>query len=268
VLVIEPVVFILINAGMVTKYSMQFDRVLITTHLDKLDADSIFLEIGSSRGPGCSTQELADIAYELGVKLHSVDIRPEIHSEIKHDNVVLHTAVGSEWCESVLPTLGKKIAFLYLDNFDIIWDILMLQDTYETSEWNRSVYDDLKGPSWPEDFTPWHLLPNDLKQEIRDTFHKQGSELGVFLRLQEQITFYKQRMGVELTNNNCQIEHLTQLMRIEPFLARNSVVMFDDTFTVNDCWHGKCGPGVVFLQCNGFQITSKMPNSVLLTRSG
>jgi hypothetical protein len=71
--------------------------------------------------------------------------------------------------------------------------------------------------------------------------------------IQNQIKDYRQA-GIEMTNFNCQIEHMSQLIHLYPHLTPDATVMFDDTYTRNDCWVGKCGPGVVFLQAQGWKI--------------
>ena len=136
---------------------MKFPYNNIKNFLPTIDPDSMFLEIGSEREAG-STMFLSDLAAECNVTLHSVDICNHATDTITHNNLVLHTAQGSTWCQHVLPTLNQKISLLYLDNFDIIWDSLMLKGTYESGEWNRQIYNDLKGTHWPEEYTPYHLL--------------------------------------------------------------------------------------------------------------
>ena len=69
----------------------------------------------------------------------------------------------------------------------------------------------------------------------------------------EQAKFY-QSMGMEMTNNHCQVEHMSQLLSLYPHLTSDAVVVFDDTYQINDCWVGKCGPGVVYLQAHGWKL--------------
>jgi hypothetical protein len=70
---------------------------------------------------------------------------------------------------------------------------------------------------------------------------------------QQQIDHY-QSVGITMTNNNCQVEHMSQMLHLYKHLTLNAVIMFDDTYTINDCWVGKCGPVVVFLQAQGWKI--------------
>jgi len=69
----------------------------------------------------------------------------------------------------------------------------------------------------------------------------------------KQAEFY-QSMGMEMNNNNCQIEHMCQLLFLYPHLTADAIVIFDDTYQINQCWVGKCGPGVIYLQAQGWKI--------------
>ena len=41
----------------------------------------------------------------------------------------------------------------------------------ETKNWNRSVYEQLRGPSWPKDFVAYKELPDWVKQECTDVLN-------------------------------------------------------------------------------------------------
>jgi hypothetical protein len=71
-----------------------------------------------------------------------------------------------------------------------------------------------------------------------------------------QMAEYADR-GLVMSNQNSQIEHMAQMVALYPHLAPGAVVMFDDTYQVNDCWIGKCGPAVVFLQAQGWSIVER-----------
>jgi len=73
---------------------------------------------------------------------------------------------------------------------------------------------------------------------------------------QQQMAEYAGR-GKTMTNQNSQIEHMAQMLGLYPHLAPGAVVMVDDTYQVNDCWIGKCGPVVVFLQAQGWSIVER-----------
>jgi hypothetical protein len=63
--------------------------------------------------------------------------------------------------------------------------------------------------------------------------------------------------GETMTNQNSQREHMSQMLGLYPHLAPGAAVMFDDTYLINDCWIGKCGPAVVFLQAQGWSIVDR-----------
>jgi len=69
-----------------------------------------------------------------------------------------------------------------------------------------------------------------------------------------QRKFYQEEVGMPMTNQNCQVEHMKQMIALFPYLAEDAVVVFDDTHTLNDCWVGKCGANVIWLLAQGFEI--------------
>lgn len=83
----------------------------------------------------------------------------------------------------------------------------------------------------------------------------------------QQMQQYAER-GQVMTNQNCQAEHMKQMLALYPYLSPNAVVMFDDTYKINDCWIGKCGPAVVFLLAQGWQIVAdSLDCGVILSRA-
>lgn len=230
---------------------------------DHIDHECIFLEIGSDRGEH-STQNLAQLAKDRGLALHTVDIE---FRQFDINNVVFHQARGSAWCRQELPLLQRCISLVYLDNFDWVWDCEMLQEGFESCQWNRQIYRDLQGPDWPQHFTPWHLLNLDLQSQIIQDFGRRGRDLEDFKRISQLKLSYQEQHGLVLDNNQCQIEHLTQIINILPWLSPDAVLVFDDTFHEHGSWTGKCGPAVTFLQSMGFSVLECFPNGVCVGRS-
>ena len=73
--------------------------------------------------------------------------------------------------------------------------------------------------------------------------------------------------GTPMTNQACQIAHMSQLLALYNVLAPRAVVALDDTYCYNDCWIGKSGPVVVYLLARGWQIVYQtIDNGVILTR--
>ena len=68
---------------------------------------------------------------------------------------------------------------------------------------------------------------------------------------------YLETFGIEMTNENCQVEHFKQMLALYPYMNEHSIIMCDDTYQLNDCWIGKCGPVVIYLLANGYKIITK-----------
>jgi hypothetical protein len=262
---------------------------VVKPFIDLVEKNTVFIEIGTERGFG-STLFLADLALSHEVKLFSVDIDdilkkdsinyeiytnqdskidlkkrwrtfynnvkdttwpnncdsiddlPEdikkecieihdwfqqekfinVHNQIvkssahrfnyqlnDHPALILIQEKGSDWCKKFSTFTNKKISFLYLDNFDFIYE-----DT-------------------------------DCSNQILD---------------------YKQKFGLEMNNQNCQIEHFKQILYLIPYLDQNCVVACDDTFQHNGCWVGKSGAVVVYLLALGFDIVYNLDSFVILKR--
>lgn len=89
-------------------------------YLDWLEPNAVFVEIGSDRGNG-STPFLADLAARYNTILHTVDVEHLRRSRNDRPNIVWHRGRGSEWADKVWPSIGLKIALLFLDNQDWIY---------------------------------------------------------------------------------------------------------------------------------------------------
>lgn len=61
-------------------------------------------------------------------------------------------------------------------------------------------------------------------------------------------------LGLTMTNQQCQIEHLEQMIALAGNMHHDGVIVFDDTFRFNDCWIGKCGPAVVYMMTLGWKV--------------
>jgi len=72
-------------------------------------------------------------------------------------------------------------------------------------------------------------------------------------RIQQQIASYADR-GIDMNNVNCQIEHMKQLISLMPKFTSDTLIIFDDTYQLNGCWVGKCGPCVIYLLCLGYEV--------------
>lgn len=230
-------------------------------YISIIDSDSVFVEIGSEYGEG-STAYFADLATKYNTSLHSVDISTDAVGTVKNENIVWHNAIGSEWCKQY-NKINKKISVLYLDNFDYIWDASYSSATAERIM-STEMYNNLKGSDWHAEYTSYKDLQDWVKNEIEVTCNLTYDSM--IADLTEKYAQY----GLEWNNQNCQIEHFTQLFHLYPYLSDNCTVIFDDTLLHNDCWIGKNGPGVVMLRSLGFNIIkisdSRMTTGVILQR--
>ena len=79
----------------------------------------IILEIGSDQHEG-STEFFNGLALGTDLPFYSVDVQEDSKNRMKHlDCTIWQVCVsGAQWSKTVLPTLGKKIKVLYLDNYD------------------------------------------------------------------------------------------------------------------------------------------------------
>lgn len=108
------------------------------------------------------------------------------------------------------------------------------------SEWARDVFSGLNskiGLLYLDNFDwDWN------HRQFRHTVDQQKNE-------------YQTKFGIDLTNNNSQIEHLLQMIHLLPYMSTNGIVICDDTLMLsNGTWTGKCGPVVVYLQAMGWKI--------------
>lgn len=224
-------------------------------YLDSVSPGSVFVEIGNERGEG-STSYLCNLARSFSTNLISVDIESleskknsllnkvwqhfyatvrdaswpsdiacieDLPSDIQHECVNLH-----KWPEHKQIILEK---FTYPDN--------LIEIQAQGSAWSRNYGINHKQPI--------SLLYLDNFDYIWNT-----KDMPNFI--QSQILDYKINHGIEMNNQNCQIEHLSQLINLYPFMTENCLVGFDDTYQSNGCWIGKSGPGVIFLLSKGWSI--------------
>lgn len=106
------------------------------------------------------------------------------------------------------------------------------------------------GSAWAKEFaTNW----TDIAVLYLDNFDYVWDINNVSTDIHRQIQDYAGQ-GIVMNNQNCQAEHMRQIVALRSCLAPNAVVVFDDTYCYNDCWIGKCGPAVVYLQAHGWSI--------------
>ena len=225
--------------------------------INKTACNGVFVEIGCERGEG-STKYFAELAQLHNTILHAVDILQYAQNEVAHPSIMWHVSDGATWCQEQFPLFEQKISCLYLDNFDFIYNPEPIHDPL----WTEELYNIIKGEFWPVDFAPYPDMPDWVKKESIKILKTSESELlgGISGRYKD--------FGFEFSNNNCQIEHLKQLLLLYPFFTEDCLIVFDDTFEYNNCWIGKNGPGVVFLQTKGFETIFKNHDGVIMKKIG
>ena len=80
---------------------------------DQFDPGHLFVEIGSDRGGG-STQYLASLARTTGNDFITVDTDPILFGQ----NIQSVVMTGEKFVTDKLPSMGKLVNLVYLDNFD------------------------------------------------------------------------------------------------------------------------------------------------------
>ena len=240
-------------------------------HITSIEPDSVIVEIGSDfgvqhglEGGEGSTLYFAELAEKYDIILHTVDINNFADRTVNHASIRWHQSIGSSWAKDIYPTIDKKISMLYLDNYYFNPNSKLNQSPNEyiiSCIWTADVYNQLKGADWPNRFVTWHLLSESIRHEVMTDYPDVYAKLSY-----DGEANYNQHGLTELSNNNCQIEHFTQLYYLYNWLSDDCVVVFDDTFRYNDCWIGKNGTGVVFLQLMGFIIVEENSTGVILKR--
>lgn len=86
----------------------------------------------------------------------------------------------------------------------------------------------------------------DYQYDIKDRYEHKG--------IQKQIADYAAR-GIVMNNVACQVEHMKQLLALEKLFYQDTIIMFDDTYLLNDCWVGKCGACVTYLLSKGYEVS-------------
>jgi hypothetical protein len=106
------------------------------------------------------------------------------------------------------------------------------------------------GSEWSREFS---TVSTNIALLYLDNFDYIWDVNNVSAAIQVQMREYAGQ-GITMTNQNCQAEHMRQIVALRPCLTPDAVVVFDDTYCYNDCWIGKCGPAVVYMQAHGWSV--------------
>jgi hypothetical protein len=225
--------------------------------IDYVEKNSIFVEIGSERNEG-STKFLGDLARNYGVDFYSVDIEDKKNfaaSEEKFCTMFYQSVRDHSWPENIknineLPD-DLRNECIELHKYHTWLD--PLHDPYRILFEDHVKFICSPGSEWAKNFAKNLKLPISLL--YLDNFDYNWNTTAGEDSIIDQIQYYKVNFGIEMTNQNCQLEHFKQLLFLEPFLTENCVIGLDDTFLWNDCWVGKSGPGVVYLLALGYHVS-------------
>lgn len=114
------------------------------------------------------------------------------------------------------------------------------------------VWHQADGYQWSKDTFP--MLGKNIVCLYLDNFDYNWDVAQSTPDIDRQKVQYREQFGIEMTNLNCQVAHLQQMMALYPYMSPKSVVVCDDTYLSNDCWIGKCGAVVVYLVAQGYRI--------------
>ena len=129
---------------------------------------------------------------------------------------------------------------------------------YDNINWHKSP-----GSEWCRDTLP--VLNTKISVLYLDNYDYIWNVNEVYDFIQRQQIQYREKLGIELNNKDCQIEHARQMSRCLPYMAAKSLVLLDDTYLHNDCWVGKNGASVVWLQAIGWRILEATDTSLIMT---
>lgn len=118
------------------------------------------------------------------------------------------------------------------------------------------------GAEWSKEF---YKNPHSISVLYLDNFDYLWDINEIRPALKQQQHLYAS-LGLEMTNQNCQLEHMKQIISLAPFMHPQGTVVFDDTYCVNDCWIGKCGPAVVYMKALGWQVVWHQDCGVIMQK--
>ena len=198
-----------------TPYSLLEEKF---SSLDYNSDSDIVVEIGSGTDEG-STEYIYNWAKNRNLPFYSIDISDKTKNMLSNLDINFVIQHGHEWCRDVLPTLGKKIKVLYLDNFDYIWE------------------------STPDNLKQWQNHPG----------------IDIMLNMFEQKIKEYAEKNIELTRENSMEEHRLQTLYCLPYMCQQSVVLMDDTYFTDkhNGIYGKCATAIPLLIEAGYQLDPK-----------
>jgi len=126
-------------------------------------------------------------------------------------------------------------------------------------EWGRKhgftqgvVWHQAIGSEWAKNVFP--TLNKKIVCLYLDNFDYNYNTVRIDPMILVQQKQYREEYGIEMTNENCLVEHMKQMMALLPYMSEHGIVICDDTYDSNGCWIGKGGPIVTYLQAHGYKL--------------
>jgi len=231
----------------------------ITQFVKTVEPGSVFVEIGSDRGDG-STALLANLAQQHNVNLLTVDINDKatLTAEEQLWDRFYNNIKDESWPNNVtnIDQLPDRIKNECLEVFRWNLEVQKLDQQHDNVDLkNVTWYTGIAGSEWCKNYST--VVDKKISLLLLDNFDYIYDVSNLAPHEADQIIEYKEKYNIDMNNQNCQIEHFTQAMYLIPYLTDDAIVIFDDTYLYNDCWIGKCGAIVVYLQSLGFEILRK-----------
>jgi hypothetical protein len=234
--------------------------------VDSVDPNSVFLEIGSERGEG-STGYLGNLAKYHNVDFFTVDIDDKTNADeiLKKQWQTFYQNVRDEsWTDAI--------------NIDAL-STTQQSECIDLHGWNtikQNTIDQIQELYCQDHVTFYHSSGSDWCKNYKANINRPISLLYLdnfdYIWDCENIPdsimtqIIQNNVNIETHNQDCQVEHLKQLMYLEPLLNKNCIVGLDDTYQHNRCWIGKSGPGVVYLLSLGYNIVFSSYSTVFLKK--
>lgn len=244
-----------------------YKHELVGEYVKNVNPNSVFVEIGSDRYEG-STLYFADLAQENNILLHTVDINKDAKYNKTPDGFRTIEECWKNFYASIkdpqwpdVNSIQELPAHLQKECLDFGW-----QDTeesfvppssqhvsnYTLENHPNIVWHTCKGSMWAQNYDS--TVGSPISVLYLDNFDYIWSLNNIDENSQLLIDEYKQKYNTVMNNQNCQIEHFKQANYLIDYMDNHSIVAFDDTYMINECWVGKCGPAVILFLSRGYNI--------------
>lgn len=235
---------------------------LITT----VDPSSVFVEIGSDRGEN-STECLRDLAKKYSVNFLTVDIDDKTDVLSHCWKNFYQNIRDPSWPKTVscIDELPEETQAECIDVHG--WELFKKREIDRANDLYKQPHIKFYqaiGSDWARDYHKNIRKPISLL--YLDNFDYIWDVDNVAPEFKKQMTEYQEQWNIDMNNQQCQVEHLTQMIHLEPFLAQQAIIGLDDTYLYNDCWIGKSGPVVVYLLALGYKIELINKTTVFLKK--